>query len=566
MRICNRRVLGWSAFALLLAGLACALDVVLPPEPRWVVRGAFESGGITPDGKTYVTRISNGIDFADLNDAVASTEPPVMTGPVQYWDIATGKEIASVLGERGPVWQVACSSDFHQLAAIAPCANDAGRTELRWIDLAAGSERRTVLERALVPWQPRISPNGALLFLEDMRDPSEGVYLYDTASLRPVAQAKDPSRLRPSWTWSPDGNALYLCRPGTTGNASLCRVAADGETTIALNGADDLVAISPDGKKLLTWSSVTDDTFLLWDLPSGTRRGVIPVGAMRPESRGPTFTPDSRTLLITMADKDQGGTLGIWDVDSAKWLAKLPFAGSRAPCFLWPNAVVLHENEQRLSCYRLRPFAKLWQHDGKTPWAVDFFPESGRVVMLSLGDESGAEVQRRLVMSAAHGGDRLQLLDAHTGEPTLDVALDAQANHSWLSRGRHLILVTGYNRSFERGAIREFIEDNLLSPFVPNLQGGFDVSTTVRVFDIPTGTERCRFNIDHAAIGAEALTPDGETLVLLQPASPTGTAAVMCYDVPPRRLWRFILGIPSALGAVLIMGRFGWRRFRQRRA
>jgi WD40 repeat protein len=558
-RLGNRRVLGWWLFALLLACLAWALYVMLPPEPRWVLRGSLGAGVLTPDGKTYVTRTVNAAELDNLSDWFARPTTPVRVGPVQYWNIATGAELHNVLGERGPVWQVGFSTDCQQLAAVAPLRGDTRCSELRWMDLASGRERRATFDRPSASWQPWISPGGGLLLLEDWNDPAQGIYVYETASLRQVTSVKDPRGWRPSWKWTTDGNALYLYTHDTNGDASLGRIAADGQTTIMLKGARDWIEFSPDGKMLLTWSAA-DDALHLWDLPVGTRRGDIPLHELKLILRS-LFTPDSRTLVLIMGRPQVGDTLGVWDVDRAKWLAKVPYAGGAAPFFLGPNAVVVYEDQHRLACYQLRPFAKLWQREGELPRAADYLPDQASFMALS--GKHDADIDARLVQFGEPGG-RIVLLDARTGTTTLDVALDPEAVYRWHSRGNLFVVTSVENRTSERGRVREFIEDHLLSVFVPNLTGRDNRASSVRVFDMTTGAERCRINLQRAEIDAEALSPDGQTLVLHQRATEGADATIFCYDLPPRRSWQLILGIPSALGVMLLLVRVGSRRMWRR--
>jgi WD40 repeat protein len=559
-RLCNRRVLRWSLFTLLLASLAWGLYVMLPPEPRWVVRGRFGDGRLTADGKMYVTRTTRAGELGNLSDWFTRPATPVRVGPVQYWDIATGAELHNVLGERGPVWQVGFSSDCRQLAALAPLPGDTRRSELRWMDLANGHERRATFDCPPASWQPWISPSGALLLLEDWNDPAQGIYLYETASLRLVISVKDPRGWRPSWKWAADGNSVYLYTHATNGEASLGRIAADGQTTITLKGAHDWIEFSPDGTMLLTWSAA-DDALHLWDLPAGTRRGDIPLHELKLILRS-LFTPDSHTLALVMGRPQVGDTLGVWDVDRAKWLAKVPYAGSFAPFFLGPNAVVVYEDQRRLACYQLRPFAKLWQREAELPRAADYLPDQERCLVLS--GKHDADLDARLVQFFEISG-YVVLLDAHTGTTKLDIALEPEAAHGWLSRGNHFLVVTVENRTSERGPVREFIEDHFLSLFVPNLPGRDNRASSVRVYDIASGAQRCRINLQRTEIGAEALSPDGQTLVLYRRTREGADATVLCYDLPPGRSWGLILGIPSALGVILVLVRVGSRR-RWRRA
>jgi WD40 repeat protein len=559
MRICNRRVLGWSLFAILLAGVALGLYVVLPPEPRWALRGRSVPAGITPDGSAWIT-LGHAIGMRDIDAFVA---PETRTGPVQYRDVATGRELASVLGDRGPRWQVGFSRDRKLLAAIAPLPDDAGRAELRWLDVSAGHERRTVLERPAASWRPRISPSGALLLLEDWNDPAHGVYVYEPASLRLLAKATDPRGSRLPWAWTPDGNALYLCTTDANRNAALRRIATDGETTVLLEGAGKWLAMSPDGKTLLTWPPEPDDRVLVWDLPAGTRRGTIALNTPVVNWRDPVFAPDGRTLAITMGT-DAGDKLGLWDVDTAKWLAEVPFARDLTkPYFLTSSVLIVNEDYRRLAGYRLRPFAKLWQRDGKRLQVVDSSVDRERLIVLACED-SRVDISHRLVESSARGGDRLQLIDSHTGMATLESTLDPEAAHTWFMGKNHLVVVTIHDSAGQRGVIRAFIEDRLHPLLTRNRPSDFDVSTTVRIFDMAIGTERCSISLRNAVIAGQALSPDGQTLILYQPAHGADTGAILCYDVPPRRPWRLILAIPTALGVLALLVRTGWRRWRRR--
>jgi hypothetical protein len=688
-RLCNPRLLGWSAFALLLAGLAWALHAWLPPEPRWVLRGPIVPIGFGPDGKRYMTGTMALDDLPNWNFArFPSTGPPM--GPVQFWDIATGHEAWSVLGYRGPRWQVAFSDNFTHLAAVAPPLPGAGQDELRVIDLTTGDEHYTRIEHRTDFWNVSFSPSSALLMLEDW-DPQLGlkdIRLYDTTSLRFIvkcevsllpsddkgrAKAKklrhllegvieakdfqDPMPLKqalqlfyekfaargqdlpilvdinafkeadeanpngpyddevrlpavprtmtmgsalrlilsqiksdnatyvilpkfiqvttnermarnrwPRWRWSADGKALLLFTTDASGNGRLRRIAADGETTTKLQGAGEWLDISPDGKTLLTAPPRTDaaagmpiDTILLWDLPAGTRRGAIPVDAFQPGTTDDTitFTTDSRTLLITMGQSERRKVLGACDTDSRQWLGKVALVDDATPLVPEPNTVLLRNphGEVQLSSYRIRPFGKLWQRaePGSSLASLDCLAGVERLVVLwdNLSDDDRPR--------------RLQLLDVHTGTPIVDMTLDPQKRRvHWLSRGKLFAVVTRHNAPNEPGTIRAFIDHYLLTLFMPKRWVSDDAPTSARFFDIATGAELCRMDI--AASRPIDLTPDGRALLLYQDAGPDGKAAVLCYDVPPGRPWRLIVGIPLALGAVLLILHFGGRRVRRRAA
>jgi hypothetical protein len=551
MRLRNRRVLAWSLVALLLAGLAWGLYVLLPPAPRWVLRGVFGAGGLTADGQMYATTVEAGA-WHDPSDWFARPSTSARVGPVQFWDIATGCELYSVLGGLDAAWHVGFSRDCQQVAAIGPLTGNAQRSALRWLDLVAGTERKTVFPCPLATWQPRVSPDGALLLLQDRNNHAEGLYLYETASLRLVAHVKDPDGWRPIWWWSSDGNAVYVYTNDMP--ATLRRIAADGDMTIALNGADRSRIVGPDGKTLLTYSADDPARLHVWDLETGTRRATVAADELPLLNLVEhVFTPDSRALMMPIGED----TVGIWDLERMRWIARVRYSGE-SPLFVGSHAVVVLDDEGKLTGYQLRPCNKLWRYEGKSIYAAEYLPDQARLV---LANQSGGDIKYRMVTSREEGGDRLVLLDTRTGTPTLDIALDARATHHWLGRGRHFVVLTAPDGFAERGKIREFIEDEVLPLLTRNPpRGQVREAITVRVFDSPTGTERCRIKLPYAAIDGQAISPDGQTLILHQAARDGEDAAVLCYDLPPRRSWTYILGIPSALGALRLLVRVGSRR------
>src|SRR5437868_1866116 len=54
-RLCNRRMVAWSLLALLLVGVAWALDAWLPPVPRWTEASDCDDVVFSPDGERVLT-------------------------------------------------------------------------------------------------------------------------------------------------------------------------------------------------------------------------------------------------------------------------------------------------------------------------------------------------------------------------------------------------------------------------------------------------------------------------------------------------------------------------------
>ncbi len=195
------------------------------------------------------------------------------------------------------------------------------------------------------------------------------LFLYDTASLRLLAQVQTAYRW-PLWQWSPDGHALVLYSSTHEGDASLRRIARTGETVTGFQGAGDWLAITPDGKTLLTEppqqarpDRAAIDSILLWDIATGQRRGTIPVTAFHPRAaENLAVLPDSRTLLLIHGNPRPGGLLSIWDMKADEQLGEVRLDGAELLPLPDLNAVAVSRHlPGSVAVYRARPFAKLWE-------------------------------------------------------------------------------------------------------------------------------------------------------------------------------------------------------------
>jgi hypothetical protein len=470
----------------------------------------------------------------------------------------------SVLGDGGPRWHVVFSDDRKQLAALAPPEEGAGQDELRLIDLTTGQERRTMIEHRRA-WDMSFAPGGELLLFEDRGEllgdhQRNDARLYAVASLRLLGKVLRRDHW-PHWRWSADGKALLTCTTDQRGTTLVRRLAADGDTIIPIKGAGEWLDITPDGKTVLTAPTRTGgkdgapiNTIILWDLPAGTQRGAIAVDAFSAAASSDNLvvTEDCRTLLITMGEPRDARVLGVWDLETGQWLAKVPLDAHTTLFFPEPNALILRRApaDLRVAWYQVRPFAMRWQYTepGAAMESTDYRPDL-----------------KRLVLKSGERGQRLRLLNPESGAATLELSLGSVDSHDWRSHQKHFALVTWHRTANERSPIRDFIEHHLLALLMPHRQRGDATPTTTQFFDVATGTESCR--IDHAGANPDMITPDGDALILYQEADADGEAAILCYDIPPARQWRFIVGIPLALAVMLLALRVGWRRvWRNRRA
>ena len=561
----KRRIAGWTLLAALLFALGWGLYVWLPPQPRWFVSGSFMTAGLSPDGKTFRTLSVIPGREPRRTESPIFPDPPRVTG-LQLWDVDTGQETRSLLGNAGRVWQTRFSANGQRFAAVSGQEGEVGVTELHVVDLPDGRDRHTSIAHRGVHWRIEFSPGGELLLLEDgsIERTKNTLFVYDTETLRQIA--KTSTREWWSRKWASGDEALLFFEPGKAGDAILRRISRDGDSVISFKGAGDWLELTPDGKAVITeppakddkWPRVVD-SLMVWDLATGKLRHTIPVADFHPRAASDNLfvLRDSRTLLIIHGDPRPGDLLGVWDTETAQWLGEIRL-GKRYPVPL-PNhdvfALATHPQESPagLTLYQPRPFKKRWHRE---------WPDK----MLAAYDIHGAGENLVTYPSTNDplAAQRLESLDMRTGETCFEVIMAHDASPSWHTLGRHLVLTEWHDRQNGRNATLRWLEANLLSALFPNLPRNGQTTTTTKVVDKDNGAELCRVDLTDTVSGL--LSTDGRTLFLYQEAPPRGVARLFCYDVPPRRAWQYIVGIPLAIGLLALAITCGWRRWRERKA
>src|SRR5262249_50493094 len=61
-----------------------------------------------------------------------------------------------------------------------------------------------------------------------------------------------------------------------------------------------------------------------------------------------------------------------------------------------------------------------------------------------------------------------------------------------------------------------------------------------------------------------SLSPDGHSLLVLETAD--NACTLSCWDIPEKKPWRWILGVPAGLGLLLVVPYQAWKRRRVRKA
>lgn len=286
------------------------------PKPRLTLKGhAAEVRGLSysPDGKLLA---SAGSDQS-----------------IKLWDIATGKELATLNGGIS-LWSVVFSPDGKLLASGTHSA-------IKLWDVKSGKELTTIpgflgQSRAVV-----FSPDGTTLASDSMDNKKDGTW---TIALWDVKTGKRKATLKghldgpvDCLAYSPDGKTLASgCRDDTV---KLWDVATGQEKATLLGHRNWVMSVSwsPDGKTLASGSR--DHTIILWDVATAKAKATLK--GPRSEVLCVAYSPDGKTLArCGDALRNDPGYVGLWDSATGRETARLLGHKSSevftfVPCVAW---------------------------------------------------------------------------------------------------------------------------------------------------------------------------------------------------------------------------------------
>jgi hypothetical protein len=563
MGYCNRRLLSWSLFALVLVGLAWGLHAMLPPVPRWTEASDCDDAVFSPDGGRVLT-------------VARDAESHAPRGPVCVRDAASGRTLFQFAADLDWILVQQTSTDFGQWVGAGLRAGDR-RPQLVTADLTTGATQYTPLEipgehGAIGGWNRHYAiPPGLVVIVTGAPDSDRTTvllrqstyHLFDARTGGHLASL--PSAGIPNFT--PDGR-YFLHDPETRGGERTFGVwdvqARRGGPPIQAGTHTTQVYLGPDSRTQYVFSehAHTPCTVTLWDLATGTARAVC----KREHPQRLDLSHDGRRFVLTPYSTVLGPlglhrddlVASVCDVETGRQLMDVPI-GLEADARFSPDGRLLFIVDRSAGLPRVRMFdvegrRTLWEFEwpDASPWSdtpyVQFVGADGerlivvnpRTVYIETLDARSGESQGRVRTALPPGQE-------NTGGPPA-------------IRGRYL-----YNRchlmpdrralTIPKSAIRQWLES-----WLPIGDESPKVCEMVQIVDVPAGREvfRLVLKVD----GQSWLSADGTALLVREEVN--DAAEIRCYDVPAGRPWRFIFGIPSALGVMLLLVRTGtrcmWRR------
>ncbi len=226
---------------------------------------------------------------------------------IRLWDLTKGEHTATIFA--GDVTSLAFSPDGKTLALVR---NKVVGSEVVLWEVATGKELATLKGLSSRVTLVAYSPDGKRLAVAD---DNSSLQLWDVKSGKVLLAWKGNSGGVHRVVFSPDGKSLATA--GSDGKVHLWDVAT-GKDLAALGdhrGWKWAVAFSPDGKTLAA-SGGKDYAVVLWDLATLKERKTLPV---RQEGVRLAFNPDGKTLVTVGL---YGGELRLWEVSSGKELAR----------------------------------------------------------------------------------------------------------------------------------------------------------------------------------------------------------------------------------------------------
>jgi hypothetical protein len=526
-------ILRWSLFILMLAGVGVGLYVIVPPEPRWVLAGGPMSAFATHDGHIATHRMAQ---FQS-------------TGPLQIWDAATGCELASFLNGEGPFNVHDHRGDGRAFVAVVQ-GDRPNVWRICGVDLEARREWRAEMPAGHFA---SVSPSCDCVALhhKPVDEAGDSCAIVETRTGRTVAQFPDDTE---QTVFAGNGACVVAgyCDDDQKRHIHVVHTATGKTSTI---GNARFLGVSPDARWII--AARGEDGMWLWDVARACWH--VPLAGAKAPPAPPTTIDDLDKLainqpMLSVAVEHYRRELHGGAADRSLGIAR----GRQHYRRLFELWQPLDSGRFFASDSKSVLFAD--RSDGQNvQWTLHDIA-SGKPVWKRAWEEYPAEPlftpdARRMVVNVPDS--RVEIINTGTGETERTVPVQYRGSARLARHGQTLVIA-----DMAPEEERHWLFANIEEWFLRN-QG--ESPAVIRAVDLETGVVAGELRIgerdDHW------LTEDGRTLVTFQAEnfgfSPT---TIRCWDMPPRKPLRWVLGVPLSLGVVLLTLRFGWPRLRASRA
>jgi RNA polymerase sigma factor (sigma-70 family) len=523
--------------------LPLARPPVLPPDKS--DGSGVEAGEAEDEPKSPALRIPRnriGGNFKARLSPDCKTIAAAGPGTIKFFEVATGKELATLNGDTIEWLSVEFSPDNRTLASWG---GEDGTVKL-W-EVATGDKLATLDGHTQRVYLVAFSPDGKTL-AACSRDKSIKLWDVPTGRERFTLERQSLDLDVHAVAFSPDGKTLASLRRGgitlwdvATGKEQAALKLWDGVTDKKLfKGHTDGVlsmAFSPDSKTLASGSD--DETIKLWEVATGKVQATLkgPTAAIeQARLRGQTFpvsavvfSPDGKTLASRCA---QQGLIKLWDVATGSERATLKgqAAYKESPVGESPFSGLFSPDSKTLALKSEDGTIKLWEvATGKEGATLDrshngglmaFSPDGETLLGFSGGHLTSWEV--------ATGKDRDQaILCGHTGR-VFSVAFspDGKTLASGSEDGTSKLweVATGKDRATLKGHTQA-VYSVAFSPDCKTLASA-SMDGTIKLWEVATGKELATLKGHTNQVVSVAFSPDGKTL-----ASGSWDKTIMLWDV-----------------------------------
>jgi len=448
---------------------------------------------------------------------------------IRLWDVDQGQCVRTFAGHSDIVWSVNISPDGQ---SIVSGSND--RMIKLW-DLQSGVCLHNFEGHTLQIWSVAISPDGRTIASGSL---DQTVRLWDIQTKQCTACFRGHTNIVVSVAFSPDGRTLMsggidqMIKQWDL-TSKTCSRSWLGYKNIIWS-----VAFSPDGRTIA--NSSLDGMIRIWQAADCQ---CIHTLKHLPQVRAIALSPDGRQLVS--GNIHPHSTLKVWDVQNATCLATIPahIGGVVAACFDPSGSLVATVGDDKnVQIYHLKHqrVEKILQGHQAMVWSICFSPDGQWLA-------SGSFDQTVRIWDV-NSGNCVHILSGHTDAVTALVfhpALPLIATASGDSMVRLWSLETGECDLI----LREHQSFVIGIAFSPDGQtcatGSYDM--TIRLWDVATW--QCRAILQpNSLVHSLAFSPDSQTLV-----SGGDNGTLQLWDLATQTCIK-VLQLPEIYGGMNIRG------------